>query len=131
VIQSQSTGTLGRNDRDMSISRVATAGPHHSHSCTSLHRDERSLLEDLQMSCGCFVSVEEVAGNYLTSSIAEGVHHLAMAEPDVTDLGPSLVSRIDGCKHLISRIWLAEATSQASVYFPLQDSVITMIHRVQ
>ena len=88
----------------MSISRVASAGPHHSHSCTSSHRDERSLLEDLQMSCGCFVSVEEVAGNHLTSFITEGVHYLAMAEPDVADLRPPLVSRIDGYKHLISRI---------------------------
>jgi hypothetical protein len=95
----------------MSISRVTPAGPYYSHSCTSLYRDERSLLEDLQMSCGCFVSVEEVAENYLTSSIIEGVHYLAMAEPDVIDLGPPLVSRIDGYKHLISRIWLAEATS--------------------
>jgi hypothetical protein len=88
----------------MSISRVTTAGPHYSHSCTSLHRDKRSPLKDLQMSCGCFVSIKEVAGNHLTSSITKGVHHLAMAEPDVTDLGPPLVSRIDGYKHLISRI---------------------------
>jgi hypothetical protein len=56
------------------------------------------------MSYGCFVSVEEVAGNYLTSSIAEGVYYLAMAKPDVADLGPPLVSRIDGYKHLILRI---------------------------
>jgi len=56
------------------------------------------------MSCGCFVSVKEVAGNYLTSFIIKGVYYLAMAEPDVIDLGPSLVSRIDGYKHLISRI---------------------------
>jgi hypothetical protein len=95
----------------MSISRVATIGPHHSHSYTSLHRDERSPLEDLQMSYGCFVSAEEVAGNHLTSSITEEVHYLAMAKPNVADLGPPLVSRINGYKHLISRIWLAEATS--------------------
>ena len=88
----------------MSISRVALISPHYSHSYTSLHRDERSLLEDLQMSCGCFVSIEEVAGNYLTSSITEGVHYLAMAKPDVIDLRPFLVSRIDGYKHLILRI---------------------------
>jgi hypothetical protein len=61
------------------------------------------------MSCGCFVSTEEVAGNHLTSSIIEGVYH--MAKPDVVDLGPPLVSRINGYKHLILRIWLAEATS--------------------
>jgi len=88
----------------MSISRVAPAGPYYSHSYTSLYKDERSLLEDLQMSYRCFVSVKEVAENYLTSSIIEGVHHLAMAEPDVTDLRPPLVSRIDSCKYLISRI---------------------------
>ena len=88
----------------MSISRVTLIGPHHSHSYTSSYRDERSLLEDLQMSCGCFVSIEEVAGNYLTSSIIKGVHYLVMAEPDVIDLRPFLVSRIDGYKHLILRI---------------------------
>jgi hypothetical protein len=71
------------------------------------------------MSYGCFVSIEEVAGNYLTSFIVEGVHYLAMAKPDVVDLGPPLVSRINSCKYLILRIWLAEATSQALVYFPL------------
>jgi hypothetical protein len=60
---------------------------------------------------GCFVSVEEVVENHLTSSIIEGVYYLAMAEPNVIDLGPPLVSRINGYKHLISRIWLAEATS--------------------
>jgi hypothetical protein len=88
----------------MSISRVATAGPYYSHSYTSLHRDKRSPLEDLQMSCGYFISVEEVVGNHLTSFITEGVYYLAIAKPDVIDLGPPLVSRIDGYKHLISRI---------------------------
>jgi hypothetical protein len=63
------------------------------------------------MSCGCFVSVKEVAGNHLTSFIIEGVYYLAIAKPDVIDLRPPLVSRIDGYKHLILRIWLAEATS--------------------
>jgi hypothetical protein len=63
------------------------------------------------MSCGCFISVEEVAGNYLTSFIAEGVYYLAIAKPNVIDLGPPLVSRIDGCKYLILRIWLAKATT--------------------
>jgi hypothetical protein len=88
----------------MSISRVTTVGPYYSHSCTSLHRDKRSLLEDLQMSYGCFVSIEEVAGNYLTSSITEGVYYLAIAKPNVIDLGLPLVSRINSYKHLISRI---------------------------
>jgi hypothetical protein len=63
------------------------------------------------MSYGCFISVEEVAGNYLTSFIAEGVYYLAIAKPNVIDLGPPLVSRIDGCKYLILRIWLAKATT--------------------
>jgi hypothetical protein len=114
----------------MSISRVITAGPYYSHSYTSLHRDKRSLLKDLQMSYRCFVSIKEVAGNYLTSFIIEGVYYLTIAKPNVVDLGPPLVSRINGYKHLISRIWLAKATSQALAYFPLQDSVITIIHRV-
>jgi hypothetical protein len=63
------------------------------------------------MSCGCFVSIEEVAGNYLMSFIIKGVYYLAMAKPNVIDLGPLLVSWINSYKHLISRIWLAEATS--------------------
>ena len=88
----------------MSISRVAPVSPYHSYSCTSLHRDERSLLEDLQMSYRCFVSVKEVAENYLTSSIIEGVYYLTIIEPDVIDLRPPLVSRIDSYKHLILRI---------------------------
>jgi hypothetical protein len=88
----------------MSISRVTTAGPYYSHSYTSLYKDKRSPLEDLQISCGCFVSAEEVARNHLTSFITKGVHYLAMAKPNVIDLGPPLVSQINGCKHLISRI---------------------------
>jgi hypothetical protein len=56
------------------------------------------------MSYGCFVSAEEVAENYLTSSIIEGVYYLAIAKPNVIDLGPPLVSRINGYKHLILRI---------------------------
>jgi hypothetical protein len=88
----------------MSISRVITIGPYYSHSYTSLYRDKRSLLEDLQMSYKYFVSIEEVAENYLTSSITEGVYYLAIAKPNVIDLGPPLVSRINSYKHLISRI---------------------------
>jgi hypothetical protein len=88
----------------MSISRVTTIGPYYSHSYTSLHRDKRSLLEDLQMSYRCFISIEEVVRNHLTSSIIEGVHHLAIVKPNIIDLGPPLVSRINGYKHLILRI---------------------------
>jgi hypothetical protein len=53
---------------------------------------------------GYFVSIKEVAGNHLTSFIIEGVYYLAMAKPNVIDLEPPLVSRINGYKHLISRI---------------------------
>ena len=63
------------------------------------------------MSCKYFVSIEEVAGNHLTSFIIEGVYYLTMAKPDVTDLRPPLISRIDSYKHLILKIWLVEATS--------------------
>jgi hypothetical protein len=44
------------------------------------------------MFCGYFVFIEEVIGNYLISSIIEGVYYLAMAKPNVIDLGPPLVS---------------------------------------
>jgi hypothetical protein len=88
----------------MSISRVITIGPYYSYSYTSLHRDKRSLLEDLQMFYRYFISIEEVAGNHLTSFIIKEVYYLAMAKPDVIDLGPLLVSRINGYKHLILRI---------------------------
>ena len=63
------------------------------------------------MSYKCFVFIKEVAENHLTSSIIKGVYHLAMAKPNVIDLRPPLVSQINGCKHLILRIWLAKATS--------------------
>ena len=59
----------------------------------------------------CFISIEEVAGNHLTSFIIEGVYYLAIAKPNIIDLGPLLVSRINSYKHLILRIWLAKATS--------------------
>jgi hypothetical protein len=63
------------------------------------------------MSYGCFASIEEVVGNYLTSSIIEGVYYLAMAKPNIIDLGPPFVNWINSYKHLILRIWLAKATS--------------------
>jgi hypothetical protein len=53
---------------------------------------------------GYFVSIKEVARNYLTSSIIERVYHLAIAKPNITDLEPPLVSRINSYKHLILRI---------------------------
>jgi hypothetical protein len=59
----------------------------------------------------CFIFIEEVVGNYLTSFIIKGVYYLAMAKSNIIDLGPPLISQINGYKHLISRIWLAKATS--------------------
>jgi hypothetical protein len=88
----------------MSISRVALISPYYSHFYTSLYRDKRSLLEDLQMFYKCFISIKEVAENHLTSSIIEGVHYLTIVKPDVIDLRPLLVSRIDSYKYLILRI---------------------------
>jgi hypothetical protein len=88
----------------MSISRVTITGPYYSHSCTSLYRDKRSLLKDLQMSYKYFVSIEEVAENHLMSFIIKGVYYLAIVKPNIINLGPYLVSRINGYKHLILRI---------------------------
>jgi hypothetical protein len=51
-----------------------------------------------------FVSIKEVAENYLTSSITKGVYYLAIAKPNIVDLGPPLVSQINSYKHLILRI---------------------------
>ena len=88
----------------MSISRVALVSPYYNYSYTSLYKDKKSLLEDLQMFYRCFISIKEVAENHLTSFITEGVHYLIIIELDVIDLKPPLVSRIDSYKHLISRI---------------------------
>jgi hypothetical protein len=88
----------------MSISRVAFIGPYYSHSYTFLYRDKRSLLEDLQMSYKCFISIKEVIENYLMSFIIKEVYYLAIIKPNVIDLRPLLVSRINDCKHLILRI---------------------------
>ena len=88
----------------MSISRVALVSPYYNYFYTSLYKDEKSLLKDLQMSYKCFVFIKEVAENYLTSFITEGVYYLIITELDVIDLRPLLVSRIDNYKHLISRI---------------------------
>jgi hypothetical protein len=60
---------------------------------------------------GCFVSIKEVAENHLMSFIIEGVYHLTIVKPNVIDLGPFLISRINSYKHLILRIWLIKATS--------------------
>jgi hypothetical protein len=52
----------------------------------------------------CFVFIKEVAENHLTSFITKGVYYLAMAKPNIIDLGPPLISRINSYKHLILRI---------------------------
>jgi hypothetical protein len=51
-----------------------------------------------------FVSIKEVVENHLTSFIIKGVYYLAIAKPNIIDLGPLLVSWINSYKHLISRI---------------------------
>jgi hypothetical protein len=56
------------------------------------------------MSYKCFISIKEVVGNYLTSSTIEGAHYLAIVKPNIIDLGPLFISRINGYKHLIPRI---------------------------
>jgi hypothetical protein len=56
------------------------------------------------MSYGCFIFIEEVVRNHLMSFITKGVYHLAITKPNIIDLRPPLVSRINGYKHLILRI---------------------------
>jgi hypothetical protein len=56
------------------------------------------------MSYKYFVSIEEVIGNYLTSFTIKGVYYLAIAKPNIINLGPPLVSRINSYKYLILRI---------------------------
>ena len=51
-----------------------------------------------------FIFIKEVIENYLTSFIIKGVYYLAIVKPNVIDLGPPLISRINGYKHLILRI---------------------------
>jgi len=63
------------------------------------------------MSYKCFISIKEVIGNHLMSFIIKGVYYLIIVKPNIIDLGPPLVSRINGYKYLILRIWLAKATS--------------------
>jgi hypothetical protein len=88
----------------MFISRVTTISPYYSHFYTSLYKDKRSLLKDLQMSYRCFVSIKEVVRNHLMSFIIKGVYYLAIIKPNIIGLGPPLVSRINSYKHLILRI---------------------------
>ena len=95
----------------MSISRIALIGPYYSHFYTSLYRNKRSLLKDLQMSYKCFISIKEVIGNYLMSFIIKGVYYLVIIKPNIIDLGLPLINWINSYKYLILRIWLIKATS--------------------
>jgi hypothetical protein len=56
------------------------------------------------MSYKYFISIEKVARNHLISFIIEGVHYLAIVKPNIIDLRPPLISRINSYKHLILRI---------------------------
>ena len=56
------------------------------------------------MSYKYFISIKEVVGNHLTSFIIKGVYYLAIAKSNIINLGPLLISRINGYKHLILRI---------------------------
>ena len=88
----------------MFISRVILISLYYNYSYTSLYKDEKSLLKDLQMSYKCFVFIKKVVKNHLTSFITEGVYYLIIIELDVINLRLFLISRIDNYKHLISRI---------------------------
>jgi hypothetical protein len=63
------------------------------------------------MSYKCFIFIKEVVRNYLMSFIIKGVYYLTIVKPNIIDLGPPLVSRINSYKYLILRIWLTKATS--------------------
>jgi hypothetical protein len=52
----------------------------------------------------CFISIKEVAENHLMSFIIKGVYYLAITKPNIINLGPPLVSRINNYKYLILRI---------------------------
>jgi hypothetical protein len=56
------------------------------------------------MFCGYFIFIKEVVGNHLTSLIIKGVYYLAITKPNIIDLRPPLISRINSYKHLILRI---------------------------
>jgi hypothetical protein len=52
----------------------------------------------------CFIPIEEVTGNYLISFTIEGAYYLAIIKPNIIDLGPLFVNRINSYKYLILRI---------------------------
>jgi hypothetical protein len=51
-----------------------------------------------------FIFIKEVIENHLMSFIIKGVHYLIIVKPNVIDLRPPLVNRINGYKYLILRI---------------------------
>jgi hypothetical protein len=51
-----------------------------------------------------FISIKEVAGNYLMSFIIKEVYYLTMAKPNIIDLRPLLINWINSYKYLILRI---------------------------
>jgi hypothetical protein len=51
-----------------------------------------------------FIFIKEIIGNYLISFIIKGVYYLTIIKPNIIDLKPPLISRINNYKHLISRI---------------------------
>jgi hypothetical protein len=56
------------------------------------------------MSYEYFISIKEVIGNHLISFIIKRVYYLVIIKPNIIDLRPLLISRINGYKHLILRI---------------------------
>jgi len=52
----------------------------------------------------CFISIKEVIGNHLMSSIIKGVYYLAIAKPNIINLRPPLINWINSYKYLILRI---------------------------
>jgi len=63
------------------------------------------------MSYKSFISIKEVVENHLISFIIKEVYYLVIIKSNIIDLGPPLISRINGYKYLILRIWLIKATS--------------------
>jgi hypothetical protein len=52
----------------------------------------------------CFISIEEVVGNYLMSFIIEKTYYLIIIESNIINLGFPLINQVNSYKHLILRI---------------------------
>jgi hypothetical protein len=52
----------------------------------------------------CFISIKEVIENYLMFSIIKGAYYLVIIKPNIIDLRPPFISRINSYKYLILRI---------------------------